>query len=223
VRNKTVLFSGNPGGTSTLNDIWEWNGSAWSSVPFSGGPGSRTGHRLLYNPEAAKVTVFGNSSSTTSEDVWEWNGTLWHSPSFTGTATPRYQSSVAYDAANHQLVVFSGRNSSLSPTAGTTLLRYTPNGPAEACTSAQVDYDNDGLAGCADDECWPVCNPLCQPGVTCPGGAPKCGDGTCQNIAPLGLFEDCNICPADCGACTGTCGDFHCDSGETHTTCPNDC
>ena len=69
-----------------------------------------------------------------------------------------------------------------------------------------------------------MCNPLCPPGVACPGGAPKCGDGTCQNTIPNGgLFEDCNICPADCGACTGTCGDFHCDSGETHTTCPNDC
>ena len=216
-RQRTVIFSGNPGTGGQLNDIWEWNGSAWSAVGFSGGPGARTGHRLLYNPDSQKVVVFGNANSTVTEDVWEWNGSIWHQPTMVGSVAPKYQPSIAYDAAHHALVAFSGRDATLSPTTGTAIIQYRANGPVETCTSAQIDYDNDGLAGCNDDECWSVCNPLCPPGVTCPGGSPKCGDGTCQP------FEDCNICPTDCGACTGTCGDFHCDSGETHTSCPNDC
>jgi len=115
--------------------------------------------------------------------------------------------------------MFSGRDAtSFAPTAGTTLVHYQPNSTVEACTSAQLDYDNDGLAGCADDDCWSVCTPLCPPGATCPGSAPRCGDGTCNPN------EDCNLCPADCGACAGgKCGDFHCDGTETHATCPNDC
>ncbi|MGE5183616.1 MAG: hypothetical protein ACM31C_16205, partial [Acidobacteriota bacterium] len=217
-RNRTVIYSGNPGNGGTLTDLWEWSGTAWSSVGFSGGPGARAGHRLVYNPDAQKVVVFGSANSTLTEDVWEWNGSIWHQPALVGTVTPKYQTSLAYDAAHHSLVAFSGRDATLSPTTGTAIIQYVANGPVETCTSAQIDYDNDGLAGCADDECWSVCNPLCPPGVTCPAGVPKCGDGTCQTG-----FEDCNICPADCGACTGTCGDFHCDSGETHSTCPNDC
>ena len=116
-------------------------------------------------------------------------------------------------------VSFSGLDSTSTATATTVLLQYRPNGAIEACTSAQVDYDNDGQAGCADDECWAVCDPLHPPGTTRPAGAPFCGDGAC------GAAEDCAICPADCGACTGgRCGDFHCDSAtESTTSCPHDC
>jgi hypothetical protein len=216
VRNRTVVFSGNSHTGATLSDTWEWNGTSWSS-PSATGPSPRRGSRLFYNPDAQRVSVFGNASAA-SEDLWEWNGSAWRSRTINQTVTPKYQRAVAYDAANHEMVTFAGRDpSSFAPTAGTVRVRYRANATVEACTSSTLDYDNDGKAGCADDECWPVCTPLCPPGVTCPGTAPKCGDGTCST------FEDCNICPADCGTCTGKCGDFKCDSGETHTTCPNDC
>jgi hypothetical protein len=95
-------------------------------------------------------------------------------------------------------------------------LQSRPNAAAEACTGKNLDYDKDGKAGCADDECWSVCDPLHPPGTTRPAGAPFCGDGVCNG------GETCANC-ADCAACTGTCGDFNCDSGETSTNCPNDC
>ena len=101
----------------------------------------------------------------------------------------------------------------------TQLVQYRPNGPVEACTYANIDYDNDGRAGCADDECWAVCDPLHPPGTTRPASAPYCGDGVCTPS-----FENCRICPADCGACpAGACGDFECTGAETSATCPNDC
>jgi cysteine-rich repeat protein len=216
VRKRTVLFSGNSHTGTTLSDTWEWDGAAWTQFSASG-PTQRRGHRLFYNPDAARVCVFGNAGAA-SEDLWEWNGSTWKSRTINQTVTPKYQRAVAYDAANHELVTFAGRDqSSFAATAGTVRVRYQANATVEACTSATLDYDNDGKAGCADDECWSVCTPLCPPGVTCPGTAPKCGDGTC------GAFEDCNICPGDCGTCTGKCGDFKCDTGETHSSCPNDC
>jgi hypothetical protein len=65
--------------------------------------------------------------------------------------------------------------------------------PHERCLVAAEDSDGDGLAGCADPDCWLRCNPACAPGASCIG--PRCGDGTCH-----GPREDYLICPADCPA-----------------------
>ena len=137
------------------------------------GTDPRIGLELLYNPDAQRALVFGNSGSLQGEDLWEWNGVAWTQRQIVGTIAPRYREAVAYDAAHHAIVVFSGRVvSSGTPTGGTQLLAYWPNTTPEACTSAQIDYDNDGQAGCADADCWSVCTPLCPPGATCPAGAP---------------------------------------------------
>jgi hypothetical protein len=219
VRQRTVLFSGNPRNGTTLTDVWEYNGTAWNTIAASG-PSQRSGHRVYYNPDAARVGVFGANTAGSNEDLWEWNGTAWTERTLENTVGSKYQSSVAYDAASRALVVFGGRDASSTLSNATALILYTPNTAIETCTSAQIDYDNDGKAGCADDECWSVCDPLHPPGTARPAGAPFCGDGTCNGP------EDCNICPGDCGACTGgKCGDFHCDSnaGETAANCTTDC
>jgi hypothetical protein len=217
IRQRTVVFSGNPRNGGTLADVWEWNGVNWNSVSASG-PSQRSGHRLFYNPDASRVSVFGANTSGSNEDLWEWNGSTWSQRPLSNAVATKYQSAVAYDAASRCFVVFGGRDSSATLTNGTVLIQYVPNGSTESCTSAQVDYDFDGKAGCVDDECWSVCDPLHPPGTTRPAGAPFCGDGTCNGP------ENCDICPGDCGACTGgKCGDYHCDGGETAAGCPTDC
>jgi cysteine-rich repeat protein len=221
VRGKLVLYGGHDSSTlANDSDTWEWDGTNWTRVTTVG-PGGRRGHELVYDPDAQHVIVFGASNQGT-EDLWEWNGNAWGSRSFPDPPPERILQSAAYDAARHDLVVFGGRSTGFTILGGTEVVRYRANLTPEACTSAQVDYDNDGLSGCADDECWSVCDPLHPPGTARPASAPYCGDGTCNGI------EDCRICPQDCGtgspkACTGTCGDFNCDSGETTATCPNDC
>ncbi|HEY5949762.1 MAG TPA: DUF4215 domain-containing protein, partial [Kofleriaceae bacterium] len=221
VRQRTVVFSGNPHTGSTLSDVWEWNGANWNQVTASGGPSQRTGHRLYYNTDAARVCVFGSASGATTEDLYEWNGATWLQRSITSPPSTRYQAATAYDSAAHELLVFSGRDATTFTNLASTLrIQYQPNGSAESCVSAQLDYDNDGKLGCADEDCWGVCDPLHPPGASRPAGAPFCGDNSCNGP------EDCNICPADCGACAGgKCGDFHCDSnvGETAASCPTDC
>jgi hypothetical protein len=216
VRNRTVLFGGDPHTGQVLADLWEWNGASWAAISASGGPGPRIGHRLFYNPDAARVCVYG--ASTGNEDLWEWTGSAWQKRALSGVVPSKYQTAVAYHGATREVVAFGGADSTNTATAGTVMLRYQPNVPTESCVDAQIDYDRDGRLGCADDECWSACTPLCPPGAPCSPTAPRCGDGTCNP------FEDCLMCPADCGACAGgKCGDFHCDTGETSTSCPNDC
>ena len=103
--------------------------------------------------------------------------------------------------------------------ASVELWRLHWRSPREDCRAA-IDSDGDGLAGCADPDCWYLCAPACAPGLPqgCPADAPRCGDGTCD-----AHFEDCRLCPADCEACATQCGDFRCDAGEDLASCPGDC
>jgi cysteine-rich repeat protein len=220
IRNRTVMFSGNPRDGSTVADTWEWNNSTWTRITTTSAPNPRFNHRSFFNPDAGRVVVFGNSGYATGEDVWEWDGVAWTQRTQLGQYPTRYAPAVTYDAASHTIVAFGGRDNDLTSFSASNtfgLLQSRPNAATEACTSSTVDYDKDGAAGCLDDECWAVCDALHPPGTTRPAGAPFCGDSTCNGP------ESCAICPGDCGACTGTCGNFHCDSGETIANCPNDC
>jgi hypothetical protein len=108
-----------------------------------------------------------------------------------------------------------GRDSSLSTVANVAELSWRGNGNETCATS--LDADGDGLAGCADPDCWFVCTPLCPPGsLTCDPAWPSCGDTVCAG------GENCRNCPGDCGACTERCGDLCCDGAEA-TSCPGDC
>ncbi|HEX5062778.1 MAG TPA: DUF4215 domain-containing protein, partial [Kofleriaceae bacterium] len=219
IRQRTVLFSGNPHTGGTLSDVWEWNNVNWNQITASGGPSQRTGHRLYFNPDSSRVCVFGSASGATTEDLYEWSGTAWFQRTVTNPPATRFAAAAAYDSAAHELVVFSGRDqSTFTNVAATYRVKYVPNTTPEVCTSAQFDYDNDGKYGCADEDCWGVCDALHPPGTTRPANAPFCGDAACNGP------EDCLICPGDCGACAGPkCGDFNCDGAENNSTCPNDC
>jgi cysteine-rich repeat protein len=45
--------------------------------------------------------------------------------------------------------------------------RYVSATPVETCAAAD-DADGDGLAGCADPDCWWQCTPACLPYTSCP-------------------------------------------------------
>jgi hypothetical protein len=218
LRKRTVLFGGRAASNDLLADVWEWDGSNWFPSTATG-PTGRDAFSLFFNGDRGQIEVFGNATQNGREDLWDWSGTKWSEtqidPIF--TQSPNYAGGVAYDARNHQIVYYGGR-SNTSPSFSTKFVRVRPYVPTEACTMSTLDYDNDGLAGCADPDCWSVCTPLCPPGATnCPS-SPRCGDAVC------GPIEDCDICPGDCGACaTVLCGDYRCNGGETHASCPGDC
>lgn len=211
VRGRTILFGGTKLLQGAMADTWEWDGTSWTERTQPSGPPGRRGNTMTFHADRGRIVMVGGAG-TGSENVWEWTGTRWFEQQPQPALAQRYRASLAYHAAARSLVFVGG------DTAETRLVTYRPHQVPEACTSAKLDYDNDGLAGCADPECWARCAPLCTPGLSCDSALPRCGDGMC------GPVEDCKLCPGDCGACpNATCGNYHCEGNETATTCPTDC
>jgi hypothetical protein len=212
-RQKVVVFGGRRTSGFTLNDTWEWDGTAWTNMMPTSSPSSRQWPAMAFDPGRGVAVMHGGMSGTSSfYDTWEWDGT-WHQVNtpayeldwFYGSPAINFGDTMTYDALNENVM-----------TSNRGVLRYESGRPHEVCALG-FDVDGDGLAGCADPDCWGYCTPLCAPGATCDPAAPHCGDGVCSAV------ESCRLCPADCGACPLVCGDFHCDPGEDATSCPGDC
>lgn len=152
-------------------------------------------------------------------DSWEWDGVanLWRRLPVSPVLQNRFDHAGAAAPDGNGIFVLGGlfaQNGGVD-SAGIyfpSILRWQGTDRDETC-STRVDSDGDDLAGCADTDCWPVCQPLCPPGLTACTG-PRCGDGTC------GPAENQLVCPADCGMPPVSCGDLVCDPGES---CAADC
>jgi hypothetical protein len=212
-RQLVVMFGGT--GSSQFHDTWEYDGSNWAQRMTPTSPPDRYGHAMAYDAARQRSIVFGGQF----RDTWEYDGTTWSQQLFTDEPPSLYEAQMAYDIAHDRIVLFAGA-AGVSDSAAMWSLGFDRVAAGEACESG-IDADGDSKVGCADDECWPVCSPLCPPGETgCPA-SPKCGDGTC------GSGESCRNCLADCPldtpACPAVCGDRFCEGTETMATCPGDC
>ncbi len=193
LRERIVLFGGLASGTQdSLGDTWEWDGTTWTNKTPTVSPAARGFTSLTYDPQRHRVVLFGGTGITTFGDQWEWDGTTWTQVTFLDAPLARDQATMAYDAIQKQLVYFGGFNFRGVVQNTTLAQEYTSARPIERCLLSTDDDDGDGLAGCADPDCWARCAPLCPPGVACAATAPHCGDGTCSAV------EDHFICPDDC-------------------------
>jgi hypothetical protein len=219
IRKRTVLFGGRNGGY--LTDTWEWDGSDWiEHAPATQMP-PLIGHQMAYDPNRQRVILAGGYINGTfiSEDTWEWDGVDWTRLAISIASPGRHSAMMAFDPRRSELFVtkgigVDGVNEYVATDSNALAFR---GGLRQACGTG-FDSDGDGLVGCADPDCWTHCQPLCPPGTSCVSGAPRCGDGVCNEF-----LEGCRLCPSDCGTCTPRCGDFHCDASETATSCPGDC
>ena len=194
VRERVVLFGGYFTDSNEVdNETWEWDGTTWTQLAPATSPPARWDGMLAYDAQRQRVVLFGgtNASGQTSfGDAWEWDGTTWTPIATDRAPSPRTGGGMVHDPVRRELVLFGG--GFLNRLDDTWTLRYlAPGQRAERCVAA-VDDDRDGLAGCADPDCWGRCTPACPPGSTCPDSAPRCGDGVCSAI------EDARICDADC-------------------------
>jgi cysteine-rich repeat protein len=219
-----LLTAGVPAQPPTvLTDMWSYNGTSWTAltmqVPFE----MRALTALAYVGARKSVMMFGGlgSGGGAFQDLWEYRGSTWTRLDTGVRPGPRTGHAMFPSKTGDGIVVFGGtarfESSSLAMN-DVWELESTSGTPREICTDEKVDNDGDGLAGCADLDCWTTCSPFCPPGVACDMSLSRCGDGACNSA-----LESCRSCPGDCGPCTIVCGDTYCDSGETTTACPGDC
>lgn len=221
VRAEVVLF----GGTSAqqpLGDVWAWTGTDWQPRPTATAPAPRARAAMAWNPLRRRLVLFGGLSGTsTLQDTWEWTGTAWE---LVGAATsPAHRSSALLlpSPRGDGVLLVDGQGANLNQQRyDRWLLRWEGETAGEVCVDAAADLDADGLAGCADQDCWARCAPRCSPladdAAPCTL-APRCGDGACNSA-----LESCRSCPDDCGACIPLCGDGVASPGETMAACPGD-
>jgi cysteine-rich repeat protein len=199
---------------------WELSSDGWVDVtPLTGVPPARTGFAMAYDPLRRRVVLQGGIIGDSPRvDAWEWNGVRWDELTRLPPLSPRYAHAMVYDGLRSRLLIFGGYSIvNDGPLNDMWEVRVSRRGaPDEVCVSG-ADTDGDGLAGCADPDCWARCSPHCPPEAACASTAARCGDGAC------GVLEGCRLCPDDCGACPSLCGDFVCEEAEQGTECPADC
>src|SRR6476660_9926827 len=59
-----IMFGGSNGAPASgvpsfFNDLWSWNGSAWSQISFGAGPPARDGAGIAYGGNRQRVVLFG--------------------------------------------------------------------------------------------------------------------------------------------------------------------
>src|SRR5256885_1100458 len=77
---QTVLLFGNAGPGVYRQDLWEWNGSAWTQRTPSPIPGARDRSLMSFDPATGKVLLTGGINSAFGgmfNETWTWDGTSW--------------------------------------------------------------------------------------------------------------------------------------------------
>jgi cysteine-rich repeat protein len=173
----------------TLEDVWAWDGVGWTELGRAGGPPPGTAKAMAWEPTlGALVLVAGGEPAGVDLAAYVRRGDAWEAAPSELAPPAADRHALAYDAWSRRLV------SHGSDDATWAFAFINGAYPPEVCAGDELDSDGDGLAGCADPDCWARCTPTCPPDASCSDDAPRCGDGAC---AP-GL-EDAALCPADCG------------------------
>jgi MYXO-CTERM domain-containing protein len=76
---KTYVFGGQDKTQQMLNDLWEWDGSAWSEVKSDVRPAARGNTAMAYDPSRRSLILFSGATRRSEDrrkdglgDTWEW-------------------------------------------------------------------------------------------------------------------------------------------------------
>jgi cysteine-rich repeat protein len=221
IRKRVVMFGGVTTTTpEAFADTWEWDGTTWTLATPAASPLSRALGLMVWSPSRRAIVLFGGMSSpgTTINDTWEFDGE-WHPIAIIDPPSGRAYAALTRAADGNGLWLVDGATSTdqgTIPTGELWRLDWGTKQFDDGCYD-QTDVDHDGKKGCADNDCWATCTPLCGPGVDCPTTTPRCGDGICTAALETG-----HSCPQDCIVAI-VCGDNECSAGESLASCPGDC
>lgn len=182
---RLVMVGGGLYAGTGAGETWVLGAAGWTPVPdVAPGPAPPFGPSV-YDPVRRRIVLVDAARAT-----WELDGLVWRRRP-TAQLGPQSGTQMVYDAIGLRAlmiqspIVIAHAHSSAAD-------------PPDACL-AGIDSDGDGLIACgdgvtlADPDCWGTCTPTCPPATSCDPGAPRCGDGACDQPR-----EDAARCPADC-------------------------
>ncbi len=119
-----ILFGGEGGGASLLDDTWAWNGASWydETSSFAGpGPGPRADAAMAYDG-AGDLVLFGGfggvgvgvgrvggASTAMLGDTWLWTASGWQAATTPGPPA-RSGAALAFEPAANVAVLFGGES-----------------------------------------------------------------------------------------------------------------
>jgi hypothetical protein len=155
VRGRVVLFSGLANVTGYPNDLWEWDGAAWRSIPLATRPGGRIGAGLAYDIANHELILFSGQTGFINQETWSlrYDNTLQDDACSTGI-----------DGDGDGLIGCDDDDcyGICTPSCNPTLM---------TCTVSH--------RYCGDGACDPIENQRSCPG-DCGAPAPLCGDTICD-------------------------------------------
>lgn len=112
VRGRFVMMSGLGPTGQVVDDLWEWDGSAWfGPIAPATRPAPLYYHAMSFDGEQVMVMGGDLGSSNLTDQLWRWSGTAWQGP-ITPASRPsaRRTHAMVYDSARKRLVTFGGRS-----------------------------------------------------------------------------------------------------------------
>jgi len=80
-RKRMVIFGGDISlmAGRPIDETWEYDGQTWVQIFPKNKPSKRMGAAMAYNPNTAKILLFGgyDQLGQTQGDTWEWDGNDW--------------------------------------------------------------------------------------------------------------------------------------------------
>jgi hypothetical protein len=113
-RGVVLFFGGADRNSVLLNEIWEWDGTAWTNVTPAGAAGvdlpeARQYAALAYDTNRRAAVLFGGYDGVqVFDDTWEWDGTAWTKASPAAAPDARCGHSMAYDPWMGVALLFGG-------------------------------------------------------------------------------------------------------------------
>jgi hypothetical protein len=107
IRNRVVVFGGSDEPSHFMDNLWEWDGTAWTERALAMRPVGRLGHGLVADPANGRLLAFGGDSWIGFlSDLWRLDATGWRqlSPGLMPTPGPMPAGDIAWDERRGVLV-----------------------------------------------------------------------------------------------------------------------
>ena len=213
---KLVLFGG-----YGRSDTWTWDGTDWTEVTPGASPSARGAAGMAYDPERAKVVLFGGATNSVASaysaalaDTWEYDlvANTWTNKTPAVSPDADAFPSVQYDPLHKRIVMFAALKGATSGSLhqwawdGTNWTDITSGSAPPVRRFARVVFDEArkefvmhgggdiANAANATGETWTYYTRGgdCTTSADCAAGL-YCTDGVCCEAASCGTCQACNV------------------------------